>query len=185
MSNVPSSSVLSRPYQSLVDPVLSAIYAIFAERFADDPDTQVHDGPWTSQSSALNAVAIGWSGFPKRTAYPSSAMNEAEGSPDVEVEVEMMGMGPSIYETMTIHLASISRKGVAKTGNITEARHTAYANVNRAGGVLTQPPWLNNLVPGVDKVWVGNQHQLHQVQDNQGALAIVTFGIQVSGWAQQ
>ena len=87
------------PYAPTAPEFVSAIVDLFTAAHKEaGTDVLVKDGPWTSKESATSIIAIGFSGFQSRYERPGIAMGEQFGMADLQSNVSMEGLGPSLRE---------------------------------------------------------------------------------------
>lgn len=173
---------MQRPYQSLVPAAITALVAYVKQATATIADLEVHDGPWVLGGSVKNVIVIGWEGFPTSVTRPAMAMEERLGAPDITSTGELLGLGPGIMETFNIACACLARDG---TSDIPTARANAYSYQTLVGQILASREMAGQQIGGVMQAIMSTTHDLHQVQDKRGALAVVTFNIQCKAFAQQ
>jgi hypothetical protein len=138
----------------------AAISALLAA-FSHEPGlsgVEIHDGPAVTASAALEAIIVGWYGI-KGDALA------------VEAEITSAALtahpGREIY---AILCAVMVRDG---SGDIAAARTRAYALVSACGSAIAADQKLGGAVMLARLGRVS----LQQIQDDQGALAIVEFTV--------
>jgi hypothetical protein len=119
---------------------------------------EIHDGPAVTASAALEAIIVGWYGI-KGDALA------------VEAEITAAGLGAHPgREVYAILCAVMVRDG---SGDIAAARARAYALVSSCGSAIAADQKLGGavMIARLGRV------SLQQIQDDQGALAIVEFTV--------
>jgi hypothetical protein len=172
-----------RSWKSRAPDVVDNLVAYLQAAIVGVADVDIQDGPWVSMNTANNMIVIGWAGFPVGATRPAMAMQEELGDADITSTGEQQGLGPSILETMSIMCAALGRDG---SNNMSTARRNAYNNLAICGGLIEARQGLaGQQIGGVMQAIMGTVVGLHQSQDRRGALAVVTFDIQVRDYAQQ
>ena len=129
--------------------------------FSHEPglaNTEIHDGPAVTASAALEAIIVGWYGI----------KGDA-----LAVESTITSAGLTAHpgrETYDILCAIEVRDG---SGDIAAARARAYALVSACGSAIAADQKLGGavMIARLGRV------SLQQIQDDQGALAIVEFTV--------
>ena len=136
---------------------ITALLAAFG-REAGLAGVEIHDGPAVTASAALEAVIVGWYGI-KGDALA------------VEAQIDMAGLGgrPG-RESYAILCAVMVRDG---SSDLAAARARAYALVSACGSAIGADQKLG----GVVMMARLGRVSLQQIQDPEGALAIVEFTV--------
>jgi hypothetical protein len=136
---------------------ITALLAAFT-REAGLAGVEIHDGPAVTASAALEAVIVGWYGI----------KGDA-----LAVESQITSAGLAAHpgrEAFEILCAVMVRDG---GGDLPAARARAYALVSACGSALGADPKLGGAVMLARLGRVS----LQQMQDEQGALAVVEFTV--------
>ena len=129
--------------------------------FAREPGlagVEIHDGPAVTASAALEAIIVGWYGIKGDALAVEAEITPAGG---------IAHPGREIY---AILCAVMVRDG---SGDIAAARARAYALVSACGSAIAADQKLGGAVMLARLGRVS----LQQIQDDQGALAIVEFTV--------
>jgi len=170
------------PYAPTGPQFLDGIVDLFtAAHAAAGTDVLVKDGPWTSKESATSIIAVGFSGFQSRYERPGIAMGEQFGMADLQSNVRMEGLGPSLREAHSLTCASLVRLGGTK--QIRSARDEAYENIRICA--LGISPTNGQWPGGLELLTIGSSSTLSQTQDHNGVLAMVMFNVSGEVTAQQ
>ena len=142
-------------------PTVPAAISGLLTAFAAEPGlagVEIHDGPAVTASAALEALIVGWYGI----------KGDA-----LAVEAEISAAGGSAYpgrETYAVLCAVMVRDG---SGSIAAARARAYVLVSACGSAIARDQKLGGavMIARLGRV------SLQQIQDPQGALAVIEFTV--------
>jgi hypothetical protein len=155
-------------WASTVPAALSALVAALKDAPALS-GTKIHDGPVVTESSALEAIAVGFTGerMSRTGAYPEPMQPVIEGQAVITGAV----VSPQ-EETYTIQSMIAVLNG---SNDLAAARTRAYALLGDCGQILAADKTLGGAV-GMTSI---GSHALTQDQTPRGAIATLVFGVDV------
>jgi hypothetical protein len=161
-------------YTSTVPAAITGLIAVFKAAPALE-GVAIHDGPNVSESKALEAIAVGFTGehLSRTGAYPEIAQPVAEVTASLDGQLSLM----SVREQYPLRCMVAVMNGAK---NIAAARTRAYELLSACGAAVAADKKLGGAVA----LAMLGSHTLSQQQMQRGAVATIVFEVNCDAWTR-